>query len=84
MKAVDEQTINAAAQYLSLSRGGVNTGQASGMQKAAVMQTHADEVSGAVGWSTDEHPTAGQKVVDLEVERLHRIIQVKENNLSQT
>lgn len=69
--------MKSVAANLFLPTGGVDTGQAGSMQKATVMKAYADEVSGTVGRSAHQHPTAGQKVIDLVVERLHRIIQVK-------
>lgn len=48
--------------------GGVDSRQASSIQEAAVMQSDADEVSGAVGGCAYKQATVGHKVENLEGE----------------
>ena len=69
-----------AVKYLFLPTGCVDTGQTCSMQETTVMQADADEVSSAVGRSAHEHPTAGHKVINLAVERLHEVTQAGEQS----
>lgn len=50
------------------------------MQEATGMQADADEVSSTVGRSTDEYPTTGKKVVNLEVDRFYDVTQAGDQN----
>lgn len=45
--------------------GGVDSRQTGSIQKAAVMQSDADEVSGTVGGCAYKQATGGHKVVNL-------------------
>lgn len=55
-------------QYPVVPGRGVDSRQTGSIQEAAVMQSDADEVGGAVGGCTYKQATVGNKVVNLEQE----------------
>ena len=52
-------------QYLFLSTGGIDAGQAGRVQVPTFMETDTDEVCSTVGGSAHQHTTTGQAVIHL-------------------